>query len=772
MNPSRVRRILLAAALLAPLAAARAAPQDLAAAVEQAVEEMQSGDLSAVYEAALDLADRGEAVVPLLHRRLATEEDPFVILGLVRALADLDAADPAAERLAALLGDEYDDEVRLAAADLATMLPDPDGVAERLADQLDRAYDPALKAGFAKALYRLGDPAQKIRATDELKSLLKSENRAHRITGALALAEIGAMDAARPVLLEIENDPDLAGRLARAYLQIERINRYWENRESRLLLEREGGRGGDDNLDLIREIIDLVEAEHIDGESYKGREGEEKLLTAAAKGLLARLDRHSTYFSPEEYERWLLDLQRDYAGIGAYVQTIDGWFTITRPIYSGPAFRAGLRSNDRIIKVDGWETYNKPQQEVIDRLKAEPGTKVEVEVMRAGWKKPRKFVITREVIQIPSVKWELFPGDVGYIECETFGDKTHAELERALEDLTSRGARGFVLDLRFNPGGYMREAIAMVGEFVGPRKLVLYTEGRHAPRDRREYYTPAHAVGRDEPLCVLVNGQSASASEIVSGALKHYGRALLVGERTFGKGSVQNPFGLRSRPSEPWQDRNRNGVWDPGEPYQDENGNGKFDYGAMVKLTTQLYYLPNGRSIHTRRDADGRVVHEGGVEPDIEVEFRMTEPWKEEELADLVERDVFNRYIDEHFEGNEDLFVKLAEGDDFDWSRYPDFDEFYRSLNTHLDRDEIRRWLRLYLRYKVADLRKKPFPGNQFLGDYQEDTQLQRAIYELLKKMGRDPAEVPEYRRFVEQIESSLAEAAKAEGASAEEGGG
>ena len=782
--------------------------------IEEALSDMSSGDPSTVFGAANDLYEIGDAVIPALRVRIETEEDPWVLLGCIRALFYLDAARDVSDQLLRLAGPEQDSKLRVAALDVISTLPRERDLETGLSDYLDRAYEPEVKVALAKTLYRVGDAAHRKRARGELHQLLRSEERSYRILGALALAEIQDFDRARPVLLEIEHDPSLEGRLAHSYLEQEKIIRYWENRETRRFREGESSRteASADKFDLLREIMDLVKAEHIYGERYESEEGEEELLTAAAKGMLSSLDRHSTYFSAEEYQKWLLDLQRNYAGIGAYVNTVGGFFTITRPIYSGPAYRAGLKSDDQILSVDGWETYDQPQQDVIDRLKSTPGTEVVVEVMRNGWRKPKMFTIVRETINIPSVRWELFPGDVGYVEVQTFGNTTHNELRTALTDLTTRGARGFILDLRYNPGGYLREAIKMVGEFLGPEQLVVYTEGRSGEQNRRLYKTEPDSLGRKEPLLILINHRSASASEIVCGALHHYDRAKLIGLQTFGKGSVQNPFPLESRRSEPFSDRNRNGIRDPDEEYADENGDGKFNNSAMFKLTTQLYYLPDGESIHTQIDGDGRIVHQGGIKPDLELDLELTAPWMAEELSDLTERRVFRDYLEEYFhsrhsaetvlkvleqvaagtdpkevceehdigqrlldrwqrlysgmdldtlsiaKAKEDAkreqgahrFVELAEGDNFDTSLYPEFEEYYTSLNTRLDRDVIRRYVRLFVRDRVADLREKPFPGNQFLGDYQEDNQLQLAIVELLKTLGGDATQVPQYARFAD----------------------
>lgn len=740
-------------ASLAPLADLRAQNEEgtLKTRVENAVEHMRDASLSEVIQAAGTLRNNEDAV-PMLREMLAKESEPKVRIGLLRALTDNDAEKDAVEPLLDLAGADQTPEIRIAALEILRDVPSTPDLERKLGDALDRTYEPDVKVALALALYELSEGASRKHAQAELKAMLKSEDRSLRIKGALALGEIEDYDSAHAVLTEIKEEPTQDGRLARQILKNEETQHFFENREMRLIQEgaTKGSGSGDESFALLREIMNAIQSEHIYGEQYTGPEGEEKLLSAAAKGMLELLDKHSTYFSQEEYEKWLLDLNREYAGIGAYVNTINNVFTITRPIYSGPAYEVGLRSDDQIWAVDGKETLNVPQDKVIELLKGKPGTNVTVKIMRAGWKEPRDFQIARRVIHIDTVRWELFPGDIGYIEVETFGENTaKAELKNALNDLEKRGAKGLILDLRYNPGGYLNEAVEMCGDFLGPGKLVVETRSRHEEQGQgRSYITRKGAKAHEEPLIVLINHGSASASEIVSGTLKHYGRAMLVGDQSYGKGSVQNPFPIESRKPEAWDDKNRNGTWDPSEPFDDKNKNGKWDCGSMVKLTTQRYYLPNGESIHTDVDADGRIIKKGGVTPDVEVGFEGTAAWKQEELADLIEKDAFQNYVKERMAGHEQLFVELAEGDEFKTDKYPDFDAFYDSLNTHLDKNEIRKWLRLYMRDRVADLRKKPFPGNGLLGDFQEDNQLQRAIVEMCKKLSLDPAAVPQYTAF------------------------
>lgn len=722
--------------------------------VKGAIARMEGARISEVYLVANELNDLGDAVVPILKKQLDEVEDTKAVLGCLRALASLDAVDESVSKLLALASPDHEQEVRVAALFLIRGLPPSEEAEERVSRYLDETLDPEVKCALAQCLYEIGDGANQKRALGELKKLLKSDDRTLRARGALALAELGEFDAAGETLRAISEEPTVEGQLARSLLRNDDMQRYFTSREERLVAE--GGLAPapqKDRFDVLREIISAIQTEHIYGDQFTGEAGEEKLLTAAAKGLLEYLDPHSTYMDAAEYEKWLLDLNREYGGIGAYVNTISGLFSITRPIYSGPAFKAGLRSDDIIVKVDGWDTFGQPQQAVIERLKGKPGTAVKLEVSRNGWKEPREFMITRKTISIPSVFWELLPGGVGYVEVQTFADGTTADLRRALNDLEARGAAGLVLDLRYNHGGYLNEAVDMCAEFVGGNKLVVECRDRHQdPGEGRQHMTDRRAKARDLPLVVLINHQSASASEIVSGTLKSYGRATLVGRRSFGKGSVQNPIQLETREAEMFADKNKNYRWDPDEEYVDSNSNGRFDYGSMFKLTTQRYYLPGGESIHTDLDADGRPLNKGGVSPDIESEFETTAPWKAEELANLLqpeegkEKNRFESYVDTHFPGNEALFVELAEGDGGSTAKYPEFATFFQSLNTRLDENEIRRWVRLYVRRKVSDVRQKEFPGNDFFGDFQEDTQLQRAIVEVLKKMGQDPESIENYK--------------------------
>ena len=220
---------------------------------------------------------------------------------------------------------------------------------------------------------------------------------------------------------------------------------------------------------------------------------------------------------------------------------------------------------------------------------------------------------------------------------------------------------------------------------------------------------------------------------------------------------------MNSRPGDGFTDENQNHAYDPGEAFEDDDRDGVYTFPVSVKITNARYYLPSGRSIHTELDLEGRVIQDGGIKPDIEVELESLEPWENAEIARLYDRltkavpeggtfkDPFDAYVDSHFDEHRELFATLAEGDGKDASRYPDFAALRASLGPgaeHLPDDSIRMLLRQRVRDRVADDRKKVFPGGFIFGDWQEDTQLQAAIRAIAKETKLDLASLPAYREF------------------------
>jgi C-terminal peptidase prc len=741
--------------------------------VEAILARVDKNGPATACEAARELLELGANAKGAIKSELP-KASPAGRLALAKALIELDEADAARDVLLALAQEKKGEPaVRLVAFQMLgiTDFSTDAEVAGVLRGALESELDPALRLHVAKSLYRVST-ADRRRCEQEMQKWLDSERPELRVQGALALAEIGSIEKARPVLRQIQRDPTPEGRLAAAYLLIDNNSRVMEAklRQSRAATPRNGVTPSED-LDLLEEVLEKVLDRHVQGKQFRTAEMREELIEAACDGMLRRLDPHSNFFTQTEHERWNLDLQRDYGGIGAYVEQVgeEKVFTITRPIYSGPAYEAGLRSRDQILKVDGWETTGvKDINDIIARLKGPPDTEVVVTVFRRGWTEAKDVKLQRQRIVIPSVAAEMFPGDIGYVELITFGRATPQEMMDALQKLKQAGMKGLVLDLRENTGGYLEVAQALVGMFCGPNQLVVRTEGPTA-QDTQSYMTPALPFYLSDkgklPMAVLVDGVSASASEILSGCLKHYGRATVVGEHTYGKGSVQTPMAPETR-EEKFEDLNGNRDWDPGEPYNDRNGNGKWDIGPFLKITTGRYFLPDGTTPDREYDKDGRVVTQkidgktyvkGGIHPDVLVEFEQPDLWKEQEFAKLLEKSadrrratVFHTYLDEQYEKHRDLFIQLAEGDLHDWRRYPEFEAFYDSLQTRLSKEDVRFYLRHYLRERVCDDRKKPFPGQGsfIFGDFEEDRQLQAALRNVLEKLGRKPTDFPEYDSF------------------------
>lgn len=618
----------------------------------------------------------------------------------------------------------------------------------------DDTSDPSLRLEAAKSLFRVGNSKSRRTAKETIQSFLASRDRDLKVAGALALYEIGDgfQSGARAILEELESEPTNLGRLARSYLEGERKARQVERMELMLARQkmaeiRRGGESGtrnrDKDFEVLRELRRLIDAAWIDGKKVET----ETLVESAARGMLQGLDKFSSYLSSDQYSRFAFDLNRHYGGIGAFVRVENGIFQITRPIYSGPAYKAGLLSGDLVLEVDGWETAEQDQDEIIRRLKGVPGTEVELKVMRAGWPEPQDIKLQRAEISVPSVNAEMLPGDIGYAELITFASDTSEELRRQLEKMSAQGAKAVILDLRSNTGGYLRQAQGVAELFLPRDKLVVYTKSRIGPEEK--FFSRGDAIFPDLPLVVLVNGTTASASEIVSGALQDHGRATIVGVQSYGKGSVQNLFPLRSKPGEPFEDENRNRRWDSWEAYTDLNKNGKYDPGPRARVTIARYYLPNGRCLHKIVDKDGKIVNpDYGVIPSIEVEaekLRAEDLWKNAITNKMWRERSFHKYVDAKWDAHKDLFKKLAFSDSKSSKDYPGFDEFYAELDTKLPKDDVRKWVRVVVRDKVADLRGRAWPGQFFTGDFVEDRQLQAAIHVALGKIGQSITNVPEY---------------------------
>lgn len=751
-----------------------------AAAVERPIGELLLA-ASALVEAG-DEAPEG-ALAAALDRALArggelSERERLFLVAARIDLGDFDRS-AVARTLGELVGSTSDDVAVGAAALLGdrTFRELKDEEAEALLGSLsslvaDDGRSPETRLEGAVGLHVLGRGAEQRAARKAMLDFLESSDARLRGLGALALARVGDVETGRGELERLAALPSGEGRLADAYLKQEDIRRLYDRKQKNLAawyqeqLDKADPKARGD-LKIVDKVIQLIESAALEGDQVE----REELIANALDGMLRSLDEHSSYMTPKVFKSFEQDLlQAEYGGIGAYVgeDPEDHLFTITRPIYSGPAYRAGLHSDDKIVRIDDWPTFgpggSQPTDEIIKRLKGKPGTTVKLYVWRRGMDpalidRPTEemaVTITREQIQIPPVNAQMLPGEIGYVELSTFSRVASEILERTIEDLKKQGMRGLILDLRNDSGGLLTEARNVSNLFLPKKKLVVTTESR-TDNPEKLYTQEDPILPEDMPVAVLVNRFSASASEIVAGALQDYHRATIVGQRSFGKGSVQQLLPIHGEHDDEFEDENDNGRFDTWEKLtKDWNANGEFDFAPRVRLTIARYLLPSGRSIHRELDEEGRVVSEGGIEPDRAVAPRRFETWKAEEMIRLTRRDrTIREWVAERYPQNKDLFRQLAETDLDDTSRYPGFDDLYNRLGTPLSPQDVRFLVRAEVRRRVQDDRGAAFPD----GDFQEDPQLQAAIRVVLDEVGIETDRFEAYARTFDPVEESTQKA-------------
>jgi carboxyl-terminal processing protease len=339
------------------------------------------------------------------------------------------------------------------------------------------------------------------------------------------------------------------------------------------------------NLRTFTEILSVIQKNYVDDVNGKD------LVYGAIRGMLNTLDPHSVFMTPEMYKEVQVDTKGEFGGLGIQIAIKDNRLTVIAPIEGTPADKAGILAGDWIAEVDSQTTADMTLLDAVQKMRGPRGTSIAITVRREGEEDSLIFNLTRELIKIESVKSEMIDDSIGYIRIAQFQERTGQELAEHLENLNESNMESLVLDLRNNPGGLLTSALEVSEQFLPQGKMIVYTENRDGKRD--EYKSSGKGVRNSYPMIILVNEGSASASEIVAGALKDWGRALLLGTNTFGKGSVQTILPL-------------------------EDGSG-------LRLTTARYYTPKGGSIHNK-----------GVLPDIEVELpsrtNMPPPIREKDL--------------------------------------------------------------------------------------------------------------------------------------------
>jgi carboxyl-terminal processing protease len=333
-----------------------------------------------------------------------------------------------------------------------------------------------------------------------------------------------------------------------------------------------------EDLKVFTDVLGLLQKEYVEERDSKD------LVYGAIKGMLETLDPHSAFMPPDVYKEMQEETKGRFEGLGIEITIKEGILTVVSPIEDTPAFKAGILAEDQILKIDGEPTKDLPLLECVKRLRGPKGTKVTITIMREGLTKPKDFILIRDVIPIRSVRHELLEKQYGYIRVSQFQEKTDSEFDKHFKALVeeSKGSlKGLILDLRNNPGGLLDQAVKVSDRFL-ESGLIVSMEGRKEDQ-KMKFYARSEGIISSYPLVVLINGGSASAAEIVAGAIQDNSRGILLGTQTFGKGSVQTIFTLKD--------------------------------GSGLRLTTARYYTPNGRSIQAK-----------GITPDI-----LVKPLKPEE---------------------------------------------------------------------------------------------------------------------------------------------
>ena len=375
-----------------------------------------------------------------------------------------------------------------------------------------------------------------------------------------------------------------------------------------------------ERLKIFSEVLSLIES------SYVEKVDKKTLIEGAIKGLVKALDPHTTYMPPEAYQEMQVQTSGKFGGLGIEISIRGGVLTVVSPIEDTPAFNAGIQTGDKIIKIEEESTLDMTLTDAVARLRGEIGSAVNITVFREGLEAPLLVRITRDIIKVQSVKKKVYSDTIGYIRIRSFTKTTSKDLDTALAHLENKGISKLILDVRSNPGGLLNQAVEVSDRFLSSENLIVYTKGRTEDQNMR--FTTRDKVKRVKyPMIILVNGGSASASEIVAGALQDLGRAIILGTSTFGKGSVQTIIPLSD--------------------------------GSALRLTTARYYTPSGR-----------VIQENGIVPDILVKNEpisaIDKADKEEKSKESSEKERMRRFLKErdlkkHLKGKTSIEGKESE---------------------------------------------------------------------------------------------------------------
>ena len=365
-------------------------------------------------------------------------------------------------------------------------------------------------------------------------------------------------------------------------------------------------------LKVFSEILSLIESNYV--ESVES----DTIINGAIRGMVKALDPHTSYLPPASYKEMQVETTGKFGGLGIEISIRDGVLTVVSPIEETPAFKVGIKAGDKIIKIEEESTLDMTLQDAVTRLRGETGSPVTITIFRDSFKAPKEFTIVRAIIKVRSVVHKLYKKDIGYIKIRSFSKNTSLDLDKALDELEKKEISKLILDLRNNPGGLLNQAVEVTDRFLNRENLIVYTKGRSDGQNMR-FTSHDKVAGVSYPLIILVNSGSASASEIVAGALQDLNRAIILGTPTFGKGSVQTIIPLSD--------------------------------GSALRLTTARYYTPSGR-----------VIQENGIEPDIIIERKLPkelegddEKEKEPEEKTRLRRFLREKDLKKHLKGKSSI---------------------------------------------------------------------------------------------------------------------
>ncbi|MDD2336649.1 MAG: S41 family peptidase [Geobacteraceae bacterium] len=355
-----------------------------------------------------------------------------------------------------------------------------------------------------------------------------------------------------------------------------------------------------ESIELFTDVLKIVQKNYVEEVDTK------KLVYGAINGMLSSLDPHSSFLPPDMYKELKVETKGSFGGLGIEITVKDGYLTVISPIEDTPAFRAGIKSGDQILKIEDKLTKDMTIIDAVKHMRGPKGSKITITIMREGFDKPKEFTLVRDIIQVKSVKFKTLDNGYGYVRIAQFQEKTDEDLVKALQTLKKENGgslKGLILDMRNDPGGLLDQAVRVADHFIAEGELIVYTEGRD-PDSKMRFSSRKGNKEIGYPMVVLINGGSASASEIVAGALQDHNRAVILGTQSFGKGSVQTII-----------------------PLSEDSG---------LRLTTAKYYTPKGRSIQAK-----------GITPDIVVESLEITAAEKKDTLSIREKDLENHFATE-----------------------------------------------------------------------------------------------------------------------------